>query len=102
MATSGVAYQMVAEALRQEILTGRLRVGDRLPSEGELGERFKVSRSTVREALRMLSSQRMISTTRGQGGGTTVAPIGATDVTEMLIDGIHLLAMGDHANVHEL
>ncbi|GGK17473.1 GntR family transcriptional regulator [Pilimelia terevasa] len=67
------AYQVLADDLRTQITTGRLRPGDRLPTEPELCARSGVSRSTVREALRMLASQHLIVTTRGVFGGSFVA-----------------------------
>ena len=103
MRSTGIAYEDVAQALRQEILSGKLGVGDRLPSEAELCEHFGVSRSTIREALRMLTSQRLISTVRGQGGGSTVASLHHDEVTDMLADAIHLLlSSGEGATVSEL
>jgi DNA-binding FadR family transcriptional regulator len=100
--STGIAYQIVAQALRHEIISGQLGVGDRLPSEAELCEHFGVSRSTIREALRMLTSQRLISTVRGQGGGSTVASLDHDEVTDMLADAIHLLTNGEGASVAEL
>ena len=47
-------------------------------------DQFGVSRSTIREALRMLSSQRLLTTSRGVGGGSSVAGLDHDDVTEML------------------
>src|SRR5581483_4882572 len=44
----------VADMMLETILSRRLRVGDRLPSERELGEQFGVSRTVVREAVRAL------------------------------------------------
>lgn len=67
------AYYQVAEQLRNLILTGELAPGTRLPIEPELCAMFGVSRSTVREALRVLSSQHLVVTTRGATGGTSVA-----------------------------
>ncbi|WP_344168953.1 FadR/GntR family transcriptional regulator [Pilimelia columellifera] len=67
------AYQALADDLRQLITSGRLRPGQRLPTEPELCARSGVSRSTVREALRMLASQSLIVTTRGVFGGSFVA-----------------------------
>lgn len=46
--------------------------GDRLPIEPELCSLYGVSRSTVREALRVLSSQNLVTTIRGVAGGTFV------------------------------
>jgi DNA-binding FadR family transcriptional regulator len=48
------AYEQLAGLLRERITSGDLRVGDRLPSESALAEQAGVSRSTVREALRIL------------------------------------------------
>jgi DNA-binding FadR family transcriptional regulator len=48
------AYEQLAALLRERITSGDLRVGDRLPSESALAEQAGVSRSTVREALRIL------------------------------------------------
>lgn len=48
------AYEQLAGLLRERIISGDLRVGDRLPSESALAEQAGVSRSTVREALRIL------------------------------------------------
>lgn len=48
------------EQLRQQILSGRLAVGDALPSEQEIGEAFGVGRTTVREALHGLVSSGLV------------------------------------------
>ena len=67
------AYQTLADDLRAQIVAGRLRPGERLPTEPQLCARFGLSRSTVREALRLLASQHLIVTTRGVTGGSFVA-----------------------------
>jgi DNA-binding FadR family transcriptional regulator len=54
------AYEQLAEVLRESIYRGVLREGQRLPSETKLGEQAGVSRSTVREALRMLEEAGLI------------------------------------------
>jgi DNA-binding FadR family transcriptional regulator len=48
------AYELLAAAIRARILSGELEDGDRLPSETALAQEAQVSRSTVREALRVL------------------------------------------------
>src|ERR1700739_133283 len=48
------AYEQLAEAIRRRILAGQLQVGQGMPSELALAREAHVSRSTVREALRML------------------------------------------------
>jgi DNA-binding GntR family transcriptional regulator len=63
-------YRQLADELIGEIRGGRLKVGQTLPGELELGESFGVSRHTVREALRMLEDLGLIA--RQQGIGTVV------------------------------
>ena len=62
----------IASAIRDAIVSGRLIVDERLPSEAELSEQFEVSRSTVREALKRLAAQSLIRTQRGAFGGAFV------------------------------
>ncbi|HKQ94090.1 MAG TPA: GntR family transcriptional regulator, partial [Aestuariivirgaceae bacterium] len=50
----GLAYQRLAASIRDSIISGELEPGHRLPPELELASREGVSRSTVREALRLL------------------------------------------------
>jgi len=64
--------ERVAAELRREIVTGKLRPGDRLHNERLLQEEFNISRPTLREALRMLESESLIVVTRGQFGGARV------------------------------
>ncbi len=71
-ATPNPAYQQLAEDLAKQIFSGELRPGERLPIETELGEKYDVSRSTVREALRMMSARNLVTTERGVTGGTFV------------------------------
>jgi DNA-binding GntR family transcriptional regulator len=78
------AYQQVADQLRDRILDGSLTSGDRLPTEIELSEIFGVSRSTIREALRVLASKDLIRTTRGTTGGTFVARVQFDQVSDYL------------------
>lgn len=54
------AYRALEETLRGEIARGRYRVGDRLPTEAQLGEAHGVSRATVRSALERLEKLGMI------------------------------------------
>ena len=62
----------IAAAIRDAIVAGTLIVDERLPSEAELAEHFKVSRPTVREALKRLAAQSLIRTQRGATGGAFV------------------------------
>lgn len=60
-------YARVANVLVREIKSGRFPVGGLLPTEAQLGERFEVSRVTVREALRRLEEMGLISKVHGIG-----------------------------------
>lgn len=62
----------IAAAIRDEIVSGKLIVDARLPSEAELADHFNVSRPTVREALKRLAAQSLIRTQRGATGGAFV------------------------------
>ncbi|SDW44321.1 transcriptional regulator, GntR family [Ruegeria halocynthiae] len=62
----------IAQAIRDAIVSGRLIVDERLPSESELADQFQVSRPTVREALKRLAAQSLIRTQRGASGGAFV------------------------------
>jgi len=55
----------VTEQLKQSILLGHFKAGDRLPSERELSEEFQVSRVAIREALRALENSGFITTRQG-------------------------------------
>lgn len=57
----------IIESLRQDIVTGRIPDGERLPSEKELSEQFGVSQPTVREAVRALETMGLIEVQHGNG-----------------------------------
>ncbi len=65
-------YLQLLRALKDEIVSGVYPIGSQLPTEEELCERFDVSRYTVREALRRLRDDNLVSSR--QGAGTTVVP----------------------------
>ncbi|HYN96050.1 MAG TPA: GntR family transcriptional regulator [Pilimelia sp.] len=85
------AYQVLADDLRGQIAAGALRPGDRLPSEPQLCARSGVSRSTVREALRLLASEQLIVTTRGVSGGSFVARPTAVGLARSMTGAVQLL-----------
>lgn len=96
------AYEALAARLRQQILVGELMPGDRLPTEPELSANHGVSRSTVREALRVLSSQNLVETTRGVSGGSFVVHPRAEHVRDYLEVSLGLLAVADEVSVTAL
>ncbi|MEW2480849.1 FCD domain-containing protein [Mycobacterium sp. NPDC049093] len=64
--------KQIADELRGLIIAGRLDEGDLLGTEAELLDRFEVSRPSLREALRILEAEGLISVVRGVLGGVVV------------------------------
>ena len=54
------AYQVVSDKIREAILDGRIPAGKLLPTETALAEQFGVTRSTVREAIRLLEQSGLL------------------------------------------
>ena len=61
------AYEDIVQQVLNLIEKGKLKRGDQLPSERELTEAFKVSRTTVREAIRTLESMKLLQCRQGDG-----------------------------------
>lgn len=74
---------MVANVLGEEIISGLLPVGDLLPTEAELGGRFNVSRTVIREALKQLTSKGLLRTSSGIG--TWVPPAHAWNFLDPVV-----------------
>lgn len=71
------ASETVAAAIIKDIVEAPMKIGDRLPAEPEMLEQYGVSRESLREGLRLLEVQGLISIRRGPGGGPYVAPVNA-------------------------
>src|SRR5215212_11970491 len=93
---------MLADALRARILTRELRPGQRLPIEPDLADEYDVSRSTVREALRVLASQGLVSTTRGMQGGSFISCPEPGQISEYLHASLGLLAESRNVGVEAM
>lgn len=78
------ASELVADRLRNLIIEGTVGQGTTLPSEKELVRQLGVSRATLREALRMLETEGLISTKTGPKGGIRVQRPGAANLTRSL------------------
>ena len=77
---------MVAEQLKQQIVEGVYTIGDKLPTEPELMKTFKVGRSSIREAVKLLVNMGVVQVR--QGSGTFVAEAsddnrGSINMTEL-------------------
>jgi GntR family transcriptional repressor for pyruvate dehydrogenase complex len=65
-------FEQVVEQIRLDILSGRRGIGDKLPRESDLAALFGVSRTAIREALRVLELQGLVYVYHGYGGGVFV------------------------------
>jgi DNA-binding FadR family transcriptional regulator len=87
------SYMQMAEAIRMRILSGRLKPGQRLPAENDLAAQYGVSRTTAREALRLLASERLIETKRGVQGGAFVIHPNDDDIDYAMKTAFGLMSM---------
>jgi DNA-binding FadR family transcriptional regulator len=83
---AGRISNMIVDQIRELIRDGHLSAGDRLPSERDLGERFGVSRVTVREALRGLEANGLVTIKVGANGGAFVTAPTSARVGEGISD----------------
>lgn len=60
-------YQQIVEQIEQSIRSGQLKPGDQLPAERDLAERFGVSRTAVREAVKALCEKGLVEALPGRG-----------------------------------
>jgi DNA-binding FadR family transcriptional regulator len=65
--------EIVAGRIRNAIIRGELKDGDSLPAEAKLMADFEVSRPTLREAIRVLESESLITVARGARGGARIS-----------------------------
>jgi GntR family transcriptional regulator len=96
-------YLQVARALKEEIVSGQYPVGTLLPTEDSLCERFSVSRYTVREALRLLRDDGLVSSR--QGAGTVVIPprSAGSDIHQVMsINDLVAFAMGTRFEIESI
>lgn len=80
----------VAEQIQNLILQNKLQVGDRLPAERELTEHFQVSRTVIREAIRILEAKGLLESLGGNG--TFVRGVNPKDVSDSL--GMYISTVG--------
>jgi DNA-binding FadR family transcriptional regulator len=87
--------QQVEETIRAAILSGELKGGELLPPEAELARQFSVSRTTLREALRVLSSQHLITKVPGARGGNFVQSVDYHSLGAVMTEAVdNLLTLG--------
>jgi DNA-binding FadR family transcriptional regulator len=77
-------FQDVVEQIQEAIISGELKTGDQLPGERDLKEQFKVSRGTLREALRVLEQKGLIEIRTGVNGGSIIKAVNTEPIVESL------------------
>ncbi|MDH3634848.1 MAG: FadR family transcriptional regulator [Gammaproteobacteria bacterium] len=83
--------KQIAEQLRAAIVAGQFKIGQRLPTEDELAQRYGVSRPSVREALKRLAAQNLVRARRGPTGGNFVVQPSYAELAESLSGAATLL-----------
>jgi DNA-binding transcriptional regulator YhcF (GntR family) len=85
--------QQIANQLRAAILTGKLKPGDKLPSQPDLATRYGVARETVKKALQVLQADRLIVSRQGSGSfvrAQTERPVGLRPHIEAAFERPHV------------
>jgi GntR family transcriptional repressor for pyruvate dehydrogenase complex len=86
--TEKISQHIIAQ-IRDVILSGKVKPGDRLASEKELLNQFNVSKATMREALRVLESMGLIEIKKGQNGGVFIAEVDMNTTLSSIINFLH-------------
>lgn len=83
-ASQNRTFENVIFQIQESILEGKLKQGEKLPSERNLREIFKVSRGTLMEALRALEQKKLIEIKTGVNGGAFVRQVDTLQISESL------------------
>jgi len=92
------AYEAVAEQIEKAILSGRFKIGAKLPPEREIIGLFDISRRTLREALRILEQKGLIQIKLGAHGGAFVVD----KVHQRIAESIDLMICQKKISVQDL
>ncbi len=79
----------IIQQVRQTILDGKLKPGDRLPPEKELVAKFGVSKHSLREAFRALEVMGFLSIRKGSGGGAEVLQVDIKTTRDSIFNFLH-------------
>jgi GntR family transcriptional regulator, transcriptional repressor for pyruvate dehydrogenase complex len=93
-------HQLVLSWIENELLEGRLTVGGRLPAERTLAEQLKVSRTSVREAIRILEAMGVVRA--GVGSGPEAGTVVISDPTAALGSALRLHVATQHLPVADI
>ena len=89
-------YEEIVRQIRLLIADGHLKSGDRLPPERDLAERFRVSRTSVREAMRALESRGLIGIRPGEGAFVREVSV------EALVEPLALVILAQRETIADL
>jgi len=89
-------YEEIVRQIRLLIADGHLKSGDRLPPERDLAERFRVSRTSVREAMRALESRGLIGIRPGEGAFVREVSV------ESLVEPLALVILAQRETIADL
>ncbi|WCT73776.1 GntR family transcriptional regulator [Sphingomonas naphthae] len=84
------AFEIICERIRNDLATGALKPGDKLPAERELAAQFQVSRSALREALRSLEVAGILRNLKGVKGGAFVQEAAPDRIVQAMQDYVSL------------
>ena len=90
--------EQVLDQLKEAILLGKFKSGDKLPSERELTMEFQVSRGVIREAIRALEMTGFIVIRQGQNGGAFVTDLSFDNLDNAFLD----LFLSDKLSIPEI
>ena len=100
--------EQIANHIKQKIIDGELKPGQKLPSEKELCEIFDVSRPTVRDALKSLSAINIIESRPGSNGGHFISEISYDAIANQYGDfisfslGLHGITLDEIVEMRQL
>jgi GntR family transcriptional regulator, transcriptional repressor for pyruvate dehydrogenase complex len=80
------AYDQMIATIEEEVFSGQLKCGDKLPTERQLRDQYQLSRGSVREALRVLEQRGLIQIRKGSWGGAFISELSAHTVSRTLAD----------------
>lgn len=84
--------------IRNLILSGEIKPGDKLASEKVLMEQFGVSKASLREALRVLEAMGLIEIKKGTAGGVFIAEVSMRETINSILNFLHF----QHVSTHEI
>ena len=82
------AFEKISNQIKNLILSGELKPGDKLPSEREIAAQFRTGRMVVREALRILEQSDLIYIKQGSDGGAYIKELDTKHIANSFSDAI--------------